>query len=138
MSGIADMWADVMKRAVMDAKGQGSTTRDQVMEAHAFLTDATGKWAESRGTICWAMGVDPEYVREKMVRTLPHPLLVCQGYVVSEFRHALARAKNDQRRGMGSKNEKVITGIYNRACKALANAEQRLAELQTAHGSVGA
>jgi len=65
------LWVAVLERAVLDA--HRCSVYDGGDDAWSFLTDRAGGWAVSREDICNAIGIDPDRLREDVLRGIEPP-----------------------------------------------------------------
>ena len=71
------LFCEVLRWAFADLSGSAACmkrTSAGTDQSLAFLTDATGDWAESRTAICEAAGLHPDAVREVALRRFPGPV----------------------------------------------------------------
>ena len=77
VSDAQELWCAVIQTAIDDLSAPPPTWRQgynewqkNQREARLFLTKSGGEWARSRETICSAAGVDPDALRDKILRQL--------------------------------------------------------------------
>lgn len=83
--------AAVIEQALVDLGG--ANTRE-ACEAWSFLTEQRGAWARSRAFVCGALGLDPNSVREAIIRRYKDPNERLRASQTSPLRgHARALAR---------------------------------------------
>lgn len=62
--------AEVVVFALHDVFSRKAATWNERVEAYRFLTDDTGPWARSRSDICGNLEIDPDVLRERIMKVL--------------------------------------------------------------------
>ena len=70
-----DFFAGVIQRALDDALGDADTEQEWE-QAHSFLADEDGEWAESRKTYCFLLDISPERLRRLYLEMQSDPTAV--------------------------------------------------------------